>query len=179
MALLVATVAVGVALFLWRTPASSLTPHAPETPQYYLHLPRRTTLAATHACIHISLVLLSACPLTIADSMAAGQYHTCALTASSSVRCWGDNFYGQASAVHACCFSLHIEMRSCLMCEAWRWLYHESKHAISRCIYKRGCDYCWTISHLCTDNIRRCEVLGLEHLWPGKCCAHVLLVTAD
>jgi len=27
--------------------------------------------------------------------IAPGDYHTCALLASSGVYCWGDNFYGQ------------------------------------------------------------------------------------
>ncbi len=112
-ALLVATVAVGVALLLWRTPTSSFTPHAPETSRYYLRLPRRTTIAATHACILFSLMLLSACPLTIADSITAGEYHTCALTASSSVRCWGWNVKGQARAKCACVAFLHIESWPC------------------------------------------------------------------
>ena len=108
--LLVARVAVGVALLLWRTPASSSTPHATEPLRYHLYLPRRTTIAATHACILLSLVLSSACPLSIAGSIATGGEHTCAITASGGVRCWGRGVDGQASAVHAHGLQLRIEM---------------------------------------------------------------------
>ena len=110
MVLLVASVAVDVTLLLWRSPASSFTPHATETSRYYLCRSRRTTIATMHVCILISLVLLSACPLSIADSIATGLYHTCALTTSGGVRCWGFNGNGEASAVHACCLSLHIDL---------------------------------------------------------------------
>ncbi len=159
MALLVVSIAVGVALLLWRIPASSFTPHAPETPRYCLHLPRQMTFAAMHACMLILLV--SACPVSIANGIAGGNFHTCALTASGGGRCWGYNVKGQASAVHACCVFLHhIQWWSYLMCAAWRWYKDGSKHAFSRCVDKRSCDYCWTISHMCTHNIRRCEVLG-------------------
>ncbi len=96
---LAASAAVGVSLLLWRTPASSLT-RATETAQYCLHLPRRAKTGAMHACVVISLVLLSACPLSNADSIDAGQGHTCAITASGGVRCWGWNLNGQASAVY-------------------------------------------------------------------------------
>ena len=44
----------------------------------------------------------------------------------------------------------------------WRWYKHRSKHAISRCVDKRGYDR-WRMGlHMCTHNIRRCEMLGLE-----------------
>ena len=107
--LLVTSVAVGVALLLWRTPGRSYSRHSTEeTARYYLHLPRRTRIASTHACVLSSLVLLSTCPLSIAGSIAAGGYHTCALTASGGVRCWGQNTNGQASVVRACYLSLHV-----------------------------------------------------------------------
>ena len=102
MVLLVASVAVGVTLLLRHTPASSYTPHGTETSRFYLCLSRRTTTATTHACMLISLVLLSACPLSIADSIAVGEGHTCVLTISGGVKCWGLNGSGQASDVHAC-----------------------------------------------------------------------------
>ncbi|GIX35138.1 MAG: chromosome condensation regulator RCC1 [Lysobacteraceae bacterium] len=46
----------------------------------------------------IVLVLLSLPGLALASpirSLAAGHHHTCALEESGTVRCWGDNFYGQ------------------------------------------------------------------------------------
>ena len=48
--------------------------------------------------------------LTGVAAIAGGWRHTCVLTTSGGVRCWGDNDYGQASAVHACLLLLHIEM---------------------------------------------------------------------
>jgi alpha-tubulin suppressor-like RCC1 family protein len=65
------------------------------------------------SCDHVGCVQLgdgtntdrntpSADVLTSVASITAGIYHTCALTISGGVRCWGYNGYGQASAVHAC-----------------------------------------------------------------------------
>ena len=108
MVLLAASIAVGIVLLLRRAPAHSFTPHATEPSRYYWCLPRRMTTATTHAYILISLVLLlSVCPLSIADSIAAGQSHTGALTTAGGVRCWGYNLYGQASAcMHVECFCI-------------------------------------------------------------------------
>ncbi len=103
MVLLAASVAIGVSLVLWRSAASCLTPRATDSetaPFYkYLHLSRRTRITTTHACVLLSL--LSACPFSIAGSIGVGQFHSCALTASGGVRCWGRGDLGQASAVHA------------------------------------------------------------------------------
>jgi hypothetical protein len=166
--LLLASIVVGVtvALLLRRTPASSLTPHATETSRYYWCLPRRTTIVTTHACIVIVLVLLSACSLSIADTIATGQVHSCALTTSGGVRCWGSNTFGQASAVHAHYLLVLVAywiviFLLCHLFVAWRWYKHCSKHTISRCADKRGCDCCWIPSHLCTHYISRFEMLGL------------------
>ena len=155
MVLLVASVAVGVALLLCCTPASSYTLHAPEISRYCKSQQARN--ASLYACVLSLLVLLSVCPLSIAKSIATGGYHTCALITSGGVRCWGNNTYGQASAVHACCLLLRIEMSSYLMLVAWRWYSHGSIHAtFSRCVDRRGCN-CWRIpSHVCTHNLRRC-----------------------
>jgi hypothetical protein len=111
--------------------------------------------------------------LTSVAAVSAGGLHTCALTAAGGVTCWGRNAEGQASAVHArgAFLPVHVELWLCLLCAAWGWYSHDSKHAISRCADKCGCHHCWIPAHMCTHRIRRCEMLGSEYLWPGKCCA--------
>jgi hypothetical protein len=69
---------------------------------------------------------LSADVLTSMAAITAGWYHTCALTDSGSLPCWGQNGNGQASAVHAYLVFLHAKL--CLMLAAWRWYKHESKY---------------------------------------------------
>ncbi len=48
--------------------------------------------------------------LTRVAAIAAGNEHTCALTTSGGVRCWGWNFFGQASAAHVHCLLSRIEL---------------------------------------------------------------------
>ncbi len=44
----------------------------------------------------------SADVLTSVAAITAGNDHTCALTTSGGVRCWGRGGNGEASALHAC-----------------------------------------------------------------------------
>ncbi len=55
--------------------------------------------------------------LTSVAAIAAGQAHTCALTTSGGVRCWGWNADGEASALHASvCLSLRIKRQRACLC---------------------------------------------------------------